>query len=325
MLDLSKRVLEMARLAFEKGGAERLTRDEQAVLMRVRDVPLVDLTPLMAELTLDFFRQLGAVAPDATWPDPAERYGVEYSRSRATHDPGTHAMISAIVPLLVELVAPTSVADVGCGLGQWLKAFTDRGVSRVLGFDVAPAPADLLEIPEARRLVTDVRKPLETAERTDLAICLMVGECMPPEHAPQLVRNCTKLAPAVCFASATPMLNGPRPWVHEAWPSFWAGLFKAEGYVALDVLREPVWNDPRVLPSYSQAMILYVTPELHKSHPRLSKVPAVADLGLLDRVHPRKLLELGFEMLVTASELTAGPAGPGGPGGGPGGPGGPPG
>ena len=31
-----------------------------------------------------------------------------------------------IVPLIIGLVRPTSVIDVGCGTGTWLGAFTDR-------------------------------------------------------------------------------------------------------------------------------------------------------------------------------------------------------
>ena len=48
---------------------------------------------------------------------------------------GSRKSAEAIVPLLIEMVAPRSVVDVGCGIGTWLSVFRARGVSDILGVD----------------------------------------------------------------------------------------------------------------------------------------------------------------------------------------------
>ena len=37
--------------------------------------------------------------------------------------------------LLFKLFSPTSVVDIGCGRGAWLKAFKEHGVKKCLGID----------------------------------------------------------------------------------------------------------------------------------------------------------------------------------------------
>src|SRR5579871_1000019 len=42
---------------------------------------------------------------------------------------------SRVVPRIIELFAPRSVVDVGCGLGTWLETFRTHGVEELLGID----------------------------------------------------------------------------------------------------------------------------------------------------------------------------------------------
>ena len=58
---------------------------------------------------------------------------------------GDGALRSAerVLPLVFDLIAPTSVVDVGCGDGAWLSVAKSLGVARVLGVDNGPAPAGL--------------------------------------------------------------------------------------------------------------------------------------------------------------------------------------
>ena len=41
----------------------------------------------------------------------------------------------ATVPFVIEWIQPSSVIDVGCGLGAWLSVFRELGVRRILGID----------------------------------------------------------------------------------------------------------------------------------------------------------------------------------------------
>ena len=52
-----------------------------------------------------------------------------------TKKEGSRRTAEAIVPLVLALVKPQSVVDVGCGLGTWLSVFKDFGVKDVFGID----------------------------------------------------------------------------------------------------------------------------------------------------------------------------------------------
>ena len=57
---------------------------------------------------------------------------VKYLHDTTVHN--TNAA-SQIVPFLLNLVGPTSVIDVGCGTGTWLKVFLENGIDDVLGIE----------------------------------------------------------------------------------------------------------------------------------------------------------------------------------------------
>src|SRR4051794_22884249 len=48
---------------------------------------------------------------------------------------GSLRSAQTIVPLVVALLQPRSVVDIGCGVGTWLKTFADAGIDDYLGID----------------------------------------------------------------------------------------------------------------------------------------------------------------------------------------------
>jgi 2-polyprenyl-3-methyl-5-hydroxy-6-metoxy-1,4-benzoquinol methylase len=40
-----------------------------------------------------------------------------------------------VVPVLLKIIKPASVVDVGCGHGAWLRAFQENGVKVIKGLD----------------------------------------------------------------------------------------------------------------------------------------------------------------------------------------------
>src|SRR5437899_5288440 len=82
------------------------------------------------------------------------------------------------VDFLSTIYRPSSVVDVGCGRGAWLKAFKDSGVQRVVGYDGAwNNKANMVDHSIDFRSV-DLNKPIVVAdaERFDLAMSLEVAE-----------------------------------------------------------------------------------------------------------------------------------------------------
>src|SRR5262245_639668 len=59
----------------------------------------------------------------------------DYRELYCAHTDMARSSAVAIVPLVMELIAPKSVVDVGCGLGPWLATFARHGVSDFLGLD----------------------------------------------------------------------------------------------------------------------------------------------------------------------------------------------
>src|SRR5262245_60687338 len=159
---------------------------------------------------------------------------------------------AVIVPILRELVSPTSVLDVGCGVGSWLAAFDGL---RVLGID--EHPPDEVSCPYERR---DLRQPFDVG-RFDLALCLEVGEHLPPTSAAGLVRSPVAAAPTVAFSGAIPGQEG-YGHINCQWPDYWAALFAEHGYVQYDSIRTRVWDDDRVSYWYRQNMFIYAAAPL---------------------------------------------------------------
>ena len=62
---------------------------------------------------------------------------------------------------MLELVAPASVVDFGCGLGTWLTTFTRHGVADYLGIDGGWVSPEMLEIPRERFVAARLDRPLE--------------------------------------------------------------------------------------------------------------------------------------------------------------------
>src|SRR5947209_2323721 len=77
-----------------------------------------------------------------------------------------------IVPLVMELVKPASVLDVGCGLGTWLAAFAEHGVADFLGMDGDYVDRAKLKIPTDRFRAADLTNPPHPGRTFDLAVCL---------------------------------------------------------------------------------------------------------------------------------------------------------
>src|SRR5579859_4260169 len=106
----------------------------------------------------------------------------------------TYSSSEVIVPLLLELVQPQSVIDVGCGTGSWLRTFREHGIQQLRGFDGPWLDTAKLLIPQELFTRADLDKPLQVDRRYDLAISLEVAEHLKPESADGFVASLTSLS-----------------------------------------------------------------------------------------------------------------------------------
>ncbi|MHC4127672.1 MAG: class I SAM-dependent methyltransferase [Planctomycetota bacterium] len=206
----------------------------------------------------------------------------------ADHRAVALASARALVPHLLQLVRPRSVVDVGCGVGAWLSVFGEHGVSELLGVDGDHVPRDQLMIPPSSFLARDLSGALRLDRTFDLALSLEVAEHLPAGSAETFVDTLAGLAPVVVFSAAIP-LQGGTGHVNERWQTYWAGLFAARGFVAVDALRPGLWDDERIAWWYRQNTIVYVGQDRLDDEPALGEARRRTSDRMLDVVHPALL------------------------------------
>jgi SAM-dependent methyltransferase len=193
----------------------------------------------------------------------------------------TEVSAARVVPMLIEWFHPQSVIDVGCGHGQWLKAFVGAGVSDVMGVDGDYVDRSKLAITPEQFSVMDLNRPDPLNRVFDLAISLEVAEHLQPQAGRPFVQFLTSCSEIILFSAAIPGQPG-NDHRNARWPGYWKSLFEAQGYVALDPLRPILWHDERVMMCYRQNVLLMVKRGHYESSPLLQGFPKANCLMLVD-------------------------------------------
>ena len=174
--------------------------------------------------------------------------GIDYDHSANDH---SITGPEAALPWLLGEDRPASVLDVGCGIGTWLRAFQQLGITDVFGIDGVDVPEDALLVSKKLFAHHDLSKPLELGRRFDLLLCLEVAEHLDPEAGERLVASLTQHADTIFFSAAAPGQPGQHH-VNCQWPSYWQEIFNARGYACDDAVRWRMWSDGRIEHWYRQ-------------------------------------------------------------------------
>ena len=197
------------------------------------------------------------------------------------YDESVHNMNapSVVVPLVLELFPNVrSVADFGCGLGTWLKAFKDNGINEILGLDGAWNDSNLLFqfIQENEFKCVDLEKPIQMDKVYDLVISLEVAEHLREQSSDAFVQSLVNAGKIILFSAATPGQRGFKH-INEQFPNYWVNKFRQHGYKSYDIIRKKIWDEPKVETWYKQNMFLVV----HNSIPMDCE-----ETDILPMVHP---------------------------------------
>ncbi|MEJ1938736.1 methyltransferase domain-containing protein, partial [Nostoc sp. NIES-2111] len=152
-----------------------------------------------------------------------------------------------IVPVLMEILNPTSVIDVGCGIGTWLSVFHSFGVEDILGIDGESIDKSSLRlhIDGSKFIAHDLTKPFQCARKFDLVISLEVAEHLPEEAADIFVKTLVSLGDYIIFSAAVPNQGGTGH-INEQWPTYWSIKFKQYGFETYDCIRYAFWSNRNV-------------------------------------------------------------------------------
>lgn len=211
----------------------------------------------------------------------SERYSSKFFQDYAGE---SRRSARAIVPLVIELLHPKTVVDVGCGLGTWLEIFRNHGIDEIYGIDGAYVSGMPLRIPAERLIVHDLATPIKLDRQFDLVVCLEVAEHLPPESADTFVASLTRLGSVVLFSAAVPFQGGQHH-LNEQWPEYWAGKFRKWDYQLYDPFRARIWNNPEVAYYYAQNLLLFVRRGETGNYSGLKDAVSALPLNV---IHPRK-------------------------------------
>lgn len=199
---------------------------------------------------------------------------------------GSYRSARRIVPLVLDWVRAGSVLDVGCGVGTFLRVFTEHGVADVQGIDGDYVPRDRLRIDPARFQGRDLAQSFDLGRRFDLVMSVEVAEHLEDARADVFVDTLCRHGDVVLFSAAIPDQGGTHH-VNERWPSYWIPRFAAHGYQVYDTLRPALWTDDEVEYWYRQNVLLFANAAGIAANPALA---AAVGGGLLpgapDVVHP---------------------------------------
>lgn len=228
----------------------------------------------------------------ALWPFPhltamtqlASLYSRDFyeGQSTSSFDAG-----AAMLPPVLSLVRPSSMIDIGCGVGTWLAAAEALGVPRLVGVEGPWVTPRQLKSERIVLVTHDLERPLPVSESFDLAMSVEVAEHLSAGRAEALVAELCARAPVVLFGAAIPGQGGVNH-INEEWQSVWAARFAALDFQSVDLLRPTFWQRSEIPVHYRQNTLLYVHSsrwaDLESRHGAPLPRPSILDI-----VHPEVL------------------------------------
>ncbi len=166
-----------------------------------------------------------------------------------------------VAKVLQQYFSPHSMLDVGCGVGTWIKAFSEYFPDLdYFGVDGAYVKEKDLVVEQKHFKGMDISEPFDLGKKFDLVISLEVGEHIAHQKASVFVENICRHGDFVMFSAAIPGQGGTFH-VNEQFPEYWANLFEANGFVCVDFMRPLIWENKNIEYWYRQNMLVFVKPE----------------------------------------------------------------
>ena len=173
-----------------------------------------------------------------------------------------------LVPIVSQFADIKSVVDFGCGVGCWLKAFSDcNSLDYMTGYDGEWLRGNELLVDENDIIYTDLSNRVVTEKKYDLVISLEVAEHCPDTSADVFIQNLTSAGNLVLFSAAIPWQGGVGH-INERWQDYWSEIFLKYGFECHDVLRPLCWDNEDA-GIYRQNVFFYVKQSQKHNYPKI--------------------------------------------------------
>lgn len=127
----------------------------------------------------------------------------------------------------IELFSPTSILDVGCGLGRSLQYLISKGVEGV-GIEGSKLAIDSSAVKD-RIIHHNLYHPIDLAKKFDLVWCVEVAEHIHPNHLQNFLDILTHHSEIVVMSAAPPGQGGELHF-NEQPEEYWIARFDERGY-----------------------------------------------------------------------------------------------
>lgn len=153
-------------------------------------------------------------------------YGAEFYEGEGFRK--TRAAAESVARFVQSALAPKDALDIGCGPGEYLRAFSESGIA-MIGCDGA-SNGVRRAVPSAFAFVHDLRMPLVTNRKFDLVLCIEVAEHLPRAKAATLVTSiCVNSRDWILFSAAPPGTPGD-DHINCRPIEYWSALFAEHGF-----------------------------------------------------------------------------------------------
>lgn len=186
-------------------------------------------------------------------PEDSQIYSKEFFQKQAQ---GSLKSGRRAFEILLKKFEPSSMIDVGCGVGPWSKAAKELGINSVFGIDGKYIDDEMLLIDRSNFLAADLNEPIRMNSKFDIAVCVELAEHLPPQRAKSLIEDLTLLSEVIVFSAAV-RFQGGDGHLNEQWPEYWAGIFEEYDYIPYDLFRRKLWAT-QCEPWYSQNLFLFI-------------------------------------------------------------------
>lgn len=203
---------------------------------------------------------------------------------------GSLSSAEKIIPFLLQLFHPSSVIDVGCGIGTWGRVLLNNHIKKYLGLDGAYIRKYDLVIPPELFIAHDLEKPISRFGRYDMALCAEVAEHLSPARSSSFITDLCRLSNVVVFSAAIPYQGGTKH-TNEHWQSYWVNLFAKKHYSCLDIIRPRYWSDTSVDFWYRQNLFVFVKQNNLRKYSQARKLSSKNQIPA-DLVHPELFTSL---------------------------------